>query len=115
MKMEFDRLGLNEKFAQMVEMNDWCALWAFENKVQSDFVNALVGQSGFQPDYVLYGTDAGPIAAAGIPTIVFAHGSIATAHQPNECITFEEIEAGLHFFGDKIFDLLVEPDVKVKA
>lgn len=42
---------------------------------------------------VPYATDAGFIAAAGIPTVVFGPGSIAQAHTADEWIALEQLEA----------------------
>jgi acetylornithine deacetylase len=46
---------------------------------------------------VPFGTEAGHYQAAGIPTIVCGPGSIDQAHQPDEYITIEQIEAGAAF------------------
>jgi acetylornithine deacetylase len=46
---------------------------------------------------VPFGTEAGHYQAAGIPTIVCGPGSIDQAHQPDEYITVEQIEAGAAF------------------
>ncbi|MBB4041200.1 acetylornithine deacetylase [Microvirga flocculans] len=46
---------------------------------------------------VPYGTEAGHYQAAGIPTIVCGPGSIDQAHQPDEYITLEQLEAGAAF------------------
>ena len=48
-------------------------------------------------DTVPFGTEAGHFQAAGIPTIVCGPGSIDQAHQPDEFITFEEIDKGKAF------------------
>jgi acetylornithine deacetylase len=41
---------------------------------------------------VPYGTDAAPIAAAGIPAVVFGPGDIAKAHTCDEWVSLEEVE-----------------------
>ena len=46
---------------------------------------------------VPFGTEAGHYQAAGIPTIVCGPGSIDQAHQPDEYITVEQMEAGAAF------------------
>jgi acetylornithine deacetylase len=46
---------------------------------------------------VPFGTEAGHFQAAGIPTVVCGPGSIDQAHQPDEYITLEQLEAGEAF------------------
>ena len=46
---------------------------------------------------VPYGTEAGRFQAAGIPTVVCGPGTIDRAHQPDEYITLDELEAGAAF------------------
>jgi acetylornithine deacetylase len=46
---------------------------------------------------VPFGTEAGHYQAAGIPTVVCGPGSIDQAHQPDEYITLEQLEAGMAF------------------
>lgn len=46
---------------------------------------------------VPFGTEAGHYQAAGIPTVVCGPGSINQAHQPDEYITLEQLEAGAAF------------------
>jgi len=41
---------------------------------------------------VPYGTDAAPLAAAGIPAVVFGPGDIAKAHTCDEWVSLEEVE-----------------------
>jgi acetylornithine deacetylase len=53
---------------------------------------------------VPYGSEAGHFQAAGIPTIVCGPGSIATAHQPDEFITRDELAAGEAFLRRLIDD-----------
>jgi acetylornithine deacetylase len=55
----------------------------------------LVGRNRTQT--VPFGTEAGHFQAAGIPTVVCGPGSIDQAHQPDEYITLEQIEAGEAF------------------
>jgi acetylornithine deacetylase/succinyl-diaminopimelate desuccinylase-like protein len=44
-----------------------------------------------------FGTEAGFFQTAGIPTVVCGPGSIDHAHQPDECITVAQLEAGSRF------------------
>jgi acetylornithine deacetylase len=46
---------------------------------------------------VPFGTEAGHYQAAGIPTVVCGPGSIDQAHQPDEYITLDQLEAGVAF------------------
>jgi acetylornithine deacetylase len=46
---------------------------------------------------VPFATEGGHFQAAGIPTIVCGPGSIDQAHQPDEYITLEQLEAGAAF------------------
>jgi acetylornithine deacetylase len=46
---------------------------------------------------VAYAAEAGLFQRAGIPAIVCGPGSIEQAHQPDEWIAHEQIEAGAHF------------------
>jgi acetylornithine deacetylase len=46
---------------------------------------------------VPFGTEAGHFQAAGIPTVVCGPGSIDQAHQPDEYITLDQLEAGAAF------------------
>ncbi|MCB8822265.1 acetylornithine deacetylase [Microvirga rosea] len=55
----------------------------------------LVGRN--QTQTVPFGTEAGHFQAAGIPTVVCGPGSINQAHQPDEYITLEQLEAGEAF------------------
>jgi acetylornithine deacetylase len=55
----------------------------------------LVGKNRTQT--VPFGTEAGHYQAAGIPTVVCGPGSIDQAHQPDEYITLEQLEAGAAF------------------
>jgi len=50
-----------------------------------------------QTQTVPFGTEAGHYQAAGIPTVVCGPGSINQAHQPDEYITLDQLEAGAAF------------------
>jgi len=50
---------------------------------------------------VAFGTEAGQFQRAGIPAVVFGPGSIEQAHQPNEYITIDQVEACMGFM-DKL-------------
>jgi acetylornithine deacetylase len=66
----------------------------------SKALSALVQKNG-RPGHVVgvpYATDAAPIAAAGIPTVVFGPGSIAQAHTADEFISAAELQLGAEMF-----------------
>ncbi len=49
---------------------------------------------------VPFGTDAGTLAAAGIPTVVFGPGSIQQAHTKDEWIDVEQLRRAVAILGD---------------
>jgi acetylornithine deacetylase len=59
------------------------------------FTLRLAGKN--QTQTVPFGTEAGHYQAAGIPTVVCGPGSIDQAHQPDEYITLDQLEAGAAF------------------
>jgi acetylornithine deacetylase len=72
---------------------------------------ALIERLGKAIDQVLgshevvavpYGTDAAPLAAAGIPAVVFGPGDIAKAHTCDEWVSLEEVEQA----GDILYRLV---------
>ena len=50
-----------------------------------------------RPVTVPYGSEAGHYQNAGLPTIVCGPGSIDQAHQPDEFITLDQLDAGSAF------------------
>ncbi len=56
---------------------------------------ALTGDNGRH--VVSYQTEAGHFKARGLPTVICGPGSIAQAHQPDEFITAEQLDAGAGF------------------
>jgi len=53
-------------------------------------VDAVVG--GHRCTAVPYGTDAAPLALAGVPAVVFGPGDIARAHTADEWVPTEQVE-----------------------
>jgi acetylornithine deacetylase len=53
-----------------------------------------------RPVTVAYGSEAGHFQGARLPTILCGPGSIDQAHQPDEFITLEQIDAGAAFMRD---------------
>jgi acetylornithine deacetylase len=56
----------------------------------------LTGDTG-PGELVSYQTEAGHFQARGLPTVICGPGDIAQAHQPDEFITLEQLEAGTAF------------------
>ncbi len=62
-----------------------------------EIVRELTG--GTETDVVSFGTEAGLFQKAGISTVVCGPGSIAEAHQPDEFVSLEQLEACLDMLG----------------
>jgi acetylornithine deacetylase len=58
-------------------------------------VKRLTGQNAVEA--VSYGAEAGQFQAAGHSVVMCGPGSIDQAHQPNEYISLEQVEAGTVF------------------
>jgi acetylornithine deacetylase len=58
---------------------------------------AIAGAIGRMPEVrgVPYGTDAGPLGAAGLPSLVFGPGDIAQAHTKDEWIELDQVSAAV--------------------
>jgi acetylornithine deacetylase len=56
--------------------------------------DAIAAATGRRPEVlgVPYGTDAGPLSAAGTPCVVFGPGDIARAHTADEWIEIEQVQ-----------------------
>ncbi|MEE4210902.1 MAG: acetylornithine deacetylase [Parvularcula sp.] len=61
-----------------------------------EFVRRLTGEN-LPPGNVSYGTEGGQFQEAGFATIVCGPGSIEQAHQPDEWIAIDQLEAGTRF------------------
>ena len=68
-----------------------------------ELVRAITGDNGTH--VVSYGTEAGHFQAAGCSAVVCGPGDIAQAHQADEFITVEQMEAGEAFLNKVIDDL----------
>ena len=53
----------------------------------------------FTPGRVSFGTEAGILQDIGVPTVVCGPGRIAVAHQPDEYVELEQLEACMRFLG----------------
>jgi acetylornithine deacetylase len=53
-------------------------------------IEKVVGRREVQA--VPYGTDAAPLAAAGVPSVVFGPGDIGKAHTCDESVPLDEVE-----------------------
>ena len=60
-------------------------------------VQAVTEATGRRPEVtgVPYGTDAGPLGAAGLPCVVFGPGDIAQAHTKDEWIELDQVRAAV--------------------
>ena len=56
--------------------------------------HAVAAATGRRPEIlgVPFGTDAGPLSAAGTPCVVFGPGDIAQAHTRDEWIEIEQVQ-----------------------
>ncbi len=61
-----------------------------------NFMRRLTGENS-EPSNVSYATEGGQFQQAGFPTIVCGPGSIEQAHQPDEWIAIDQLEAGGRF------------------
>jgi acetylornithine deacetylase/succinyl-diaminopimelate desuccinylase-like protein len=70
------------------------------NQLLANALSALAQKNGRSSESVgvPYATDAAPIAAAGVPTVVFGPGSIAQAHTADEFISIAELQLGTEIF-----------------
>ena len=69
--------------------------WQRESAANA-FIEALTG-SAVVPLAVPFGTDAGHLQAADIPTVIIGPGSIEQAHQPDEWIAISQLDAASGF------------------
>jgi acetylornithine deacetylase len=85
---DFDKISFGEPWVRMPALKSEISrsFWA---KLQE----GLAGPDGIQPEIggVPYGTDAGPLAQAGLPCIVFGPGDIAQAHTEDEWIEAAQV------------------------
>ena len=75
----------------------WLAAPALSPEGSADLIARLGGaikavEGSFAVGAVPYGTDAAPIANAGIPAVVFGPGDIAQAHTCDEWVALEQID-----------------------
>jgi acetylornithine deacetylase len=84
------------------------ALAAEDGSVADELARALAGDDG-PARSVAFGTDAGHFQAAGIPAVVCGPGTIDDAHQPDESIAIDQLQAGERFVARLIEHLVAEP------
>lgn len=70
-------------------------------------VRSLTGDNGVQA--VAFAAEAGQFQRAGYPTVICGPGSIAQAHQPDEWIAIEQLDAGVTFM-ERLIARLSLPD-----
>jgi acetylornithine deacetylase len=93
---EFLRTRAGIEFPYEIEPT-WLAAPALSPEGSADLLarlgRAIAAVEGpFAVTAVPYGTDAAPIAAAGIPAVVFGPGDIAQAHTCDEWVALDQIE-----------------------
>jgi acetylornithine deacetylase len=66
----------------------------FESDAKGDLVQTLNSLSGNTPSTVAFGTEGHFLQSLGLETVIFGPGSIDQAHQPNEFLARDQIEAG---------------------
>lgn len=88
----------------------WVRMPALQSKISRSFwgklQQGLAGSDGQVPEIggVPYGTDAGPLAQAGLPCVVFGPGDIAQAHTEDEWIEAVQVSDA----ADRYFRLLAD-------
>jgi acetylornithine deacetylase len=71
---------------------------ALQHEPDSPAVRLVKALTGVESTYkVPYAAEAGQFQEAGLPTVICGPGSIDQAHQSNEFITLEQVEAGTEF------------------
>ena len=86
-----------------VVTSDTPAMGPEENGAAEELCRRLTGDNGRH--VVAYGTEGGLFQRAGWSTVVCGPGDIAQAHQPDEFITLDQLEAGTQFVRKLIADL----------
>lgn len=77
------------------EMTNAPPLAPLADNPAADLVKAISGRNS--TDVVAYAAEAGQFQEAGFSTVICGPGSIDQAHQPDEYITIEQVEAGTVF------------------
>ncbi len=77
------------------QMTNAPSLAPHEDNPAADLAKAITGHNS--ADVVAYAAEAGQFQEAGFSTVICGPGSIDQAHQPNEFISLEQIEAGTQF------------------
>lgn len=109
------RRFLNEKLStgdvEKIRFGEpWVRMPALRSELSLPFWNklrkGLAGADGREPEIggVPYGTDAGPLAQAGLPCVVFGPGDIAQAHTEDEWIEAAQVTDA----ADRYFNLLAQ-------
>jgi acetylornithine deacetylase len=80
-------IAFGQPWVHMPALAPWAAEWL------GRLGDAIAAATGRRPDVlgVPFGTDAGPLGAAGTPCIVFGPGDIAQAHTKDEWIEVEQV------------------------
>src|SRR5262249_40340631 len=83
-----DGIGLDPPWVNLPPLSPRASRWL------EPLGNAVAAATGRRPEVmgVPFGTDAGPLNAAGLPCIVFGPGDIAQAHTKDEWIDLEQVQ-----------------------
>ena len=82
-------------YVEVEKIADVAGLRPEENGAAESFVRSITGDNG--QHVVAYATEGGQFQDGGFSTVVCGPGSIEQAHQPNEYIELEQVEAGTRF------------------
>ena len=77
------------------QMTNAPSLAPHEDNPAAELAKAITGHNS--AEVVAYAAEAGQFQEAGFSTVICGPGSIDQAHQPNEYISLEQIEAGTQF------------------
>jgi acetylornithine deacetylase len=82
-----DGIEFGRPWVHMPALAPWAAEWL------GPLGDAVAAATGRRPEIlgVPFGTDAGPLSAAGTPCVVFGPGDIAQAHTKDEWIEVEQV------------------------
>jgi acetylornithine deacetylase len=80
-------IAFGQPWVHMPALAPWAAEWL------GPLGDAIAAATGRRPDVmgVPFGTDAGPLGAAGTPCVVFGPGDIAQAHTKDEWVDVEQV------------------------
>jgi acetylornithine deacetylase/succinyl-diaminopimelate desuccinylase family protein len=82
--------------ATLVDTKDEAPAWPLETNPRAPLVQQFLRLAGqTKPAGVDFFTDAGVLAASGVPSVVFGPGDIAQAHTPDEWVAVRQLDRGV--------------------